>query len=283
MVEALAGVGRWRLDLATGVSVWSDALYEIHGVDRNAFEPTLPAVLAQCDKADRPRIMAAIEAATLSGGGFDLEYRARRPSGEYRHVICKAIAELDDANHPIALVGVSQDVTDRTVRLRVHQKESERYRLLSEDLAKQMQIADELARRAAMAEQIAGLGHWRLDAATGEVTWSANMYEIYGLDASAPLDLEALLDMTDPQDQLKGRQKLAEVLATGADLPPSLTRIRRLDGEVRWVRGTMAADRGHDGAIRGALGTILDVTDYQTLLHGLQASEAEARTPRTPS
>ena len=68
--------------------------------------------------------------------------------------------------------------------------------------------AEEMARRAETAEAAAGLGHWRVDIRTREVTWSPQLYRIYGLSSDEPLDLEAVLAMTHPDDAAATRARL---------------------------------------------------------------------------
>ena len=72
-------------------------------------------------------------------------------------------------------VSVSVDITDL--------KNAEAAMTLERDKA------EELARRAEAAEAVAGMGHWRVDAATREITWSPQTYKIYGFAPDQPLDL----------------------------------------------------------------------------------------------
>jgi PAS domain S-box-containing protein len=126
-----------------------------------------------------------------------------------------------------------------------------------------------------LAEQVAGIGHWRLDAVSGEVTWSAQMYEIYDLNPDAPLDLDALQAMTHPDDRDAGRDRLRRALFEGMDSAPALTRVVRPDGELRYVRGRMVAERAPDGAVQAVIGTLVDVTEYR--LAAMEVERAQER------
>jgi PAS domain-containing protein len=45
--------------------------------------------------------------------------------------------------------------------------------------------AERMARMTALAEEVAGIGYWRVDVATGEATWSPHVATLYGLDPSS--------------------------------------------------------------------------------------------------
>ena len=251
LAEAVAGIGRWRMDIGTRRSIWSDAVYAIYGVDRETFEPGLPGVMTLCDPADHDTISSAVASAVADASGFEIQFKVNRPDGEVRYVLTKAVCELGDNGAPTALFGVIQDITAR-----VH---------VLEELRQQIRLANEQTRRAELAEQVAGVGHWRLDVATNAVTWSREMYEIYGLSPDAPLDLARLMAMTHPDDQEAGDVRLARALAGGSVGEASLTRIRRPDGELRYIRGRMAVERDAEGAVLAVIGTLLDVTEYRLM------------------
>ena len=270
LAESMAGVGHWRMNLSPPHSVWSDAMYGIFGVDRETFQPGLAGVLSLCDDDDRARISATATAAIAEKGGFEIEFKIKRPDGQIRYVHSKAVCELDAAGEPATLFGVLQDVTSRVIGLQTISDSAERYRLLSEQLEAQVRLAEEQNRRLELAEKAAGLGHWRMDVATNDLSWSAQMYEIYGLDPNQPLDVQRLMAMTDQRDRPEAASRLEQAISQGLDFEDSLMRIRRTDGELRYVRGNVTVERGADGSVLAVLGTLKDVTAFR-----LAAIEAE--------
>ncbi|WP_293905542.1 PAS domain S-box protein [Phenylobacterium sp.] len=160
-------------------------------------------------------------------------------------------------------VSVSVDITDL--------KQAEAAMGLARDKA------EELARRANVAEGIAGLGHWRLDAVTREITWSAQMYRIYDVAPDVPLDLAALLAMTHPDDAAASAARLERQFVTGETDENSLTRIVRASGEVRFLAGNSSAERGPDGGIVAIIGTIVDVTNQKAAELAVARSEERFR------
>ena len=117
-------------------------------------------------------------------------------------------------------VSVSVDVTD--------------LKTAEEATGKARDKAEELARRAEVAEGIAGLGHWRVDALSREVSWSSQMYVIYGFAPNAPLDLEALMAMTHAEDAAVSSARLERQFVTGEadEGAVSLTLTLLCDGQV---------------------------------------------------
>jgi PAS domain S-box-containing protein len=253
LAEQVSGIGRWRLDMTSGRSVWSDAMYAIYGVQRHDFEPGLRGILQLCEPEQRGKIVAAMEAVMGGKSDIELEFAIRRPDGEIRHVVSKAIRELDAAGKPTVLFGVLQDVTNRVRGLKA---------------------AEAQTQRAGLAEQVAGLGHWRMDARTREITWSAQMYVIYGLDPGQPLDLAALMKMTDAQDADERSKALERLLATGKGPGRQITRIHRPNGELRYIRNNMAAQLGPDGSVVAAFGAVIDITEQTRAELALARSEA---------
>jgi two-component system cell cycle sensor histidine kinase/response regulator CckA len=62
---------------------------------------------------DRPRVMAALEAALNEGTSFSYEYRFRHAQGHYRHILDRGYPTRDAAGRVIRVVGVMTDITAR--------------------------------------------------------------------------------------------------------------------------------------------------------------------------
>ncbi len=123
MIEAIAGLGYWRFDLIDHSIEWSDEVYGIHGVDRDAFAASPETVWNFFGAGDRLRIERALRDAALTRGGFELEVTLRRPTGEARSLVIRGACEINGHGAPKALFGVFQDVTDSR-RAEAEQKQS---------------------------------------------------------------------------------------------------------------------------------------------------------------
>lgn len=131
MAEATAGLGHWRLDLATQQVTWSDEVYRIHGVDRATFDPSYDDAVGFYHPDDRQKVRDWIEAAIRSGKAAAYRLRIIRADGEERTVTSQCVPQTDDTGATTALFGVFQDITD-IVRSHDQVAASEaRYRLLA--------------------------------------------------------------------------------------------------------------------------------------------------------
>lgn len=135
--------------------------------------------------------------------------------------------------------------------------------------------AEELARRAEAAESIAGLGHWRVDAKTREVSGSPELYRIYGFPVGSPLDLESMMAMTHPDDLALAATRLERQFVEGLADEHSINRIIRKDGEVRYLASSSRVERGPDGEIAAVIGTLTDITEQK--LAEMAVAESEER------
>ena len=160
------------------------------------------------------------------------------------------------------VVSVSVDITElKTAELEISESRDQ---------------AEKLARRAESAEAAAGLGHWRMNARSGCVTWSPQMYVIYGLDPNEPPDLAAIKRMTHPDDQVDQAARIARQPTNGDAHEEYVLRIVRADGEVRSLSGKSWVESDELGEIIHLFGTIFDITDQQRLEVELRRAHAEA-------
>lgn len=127
----------------------------------------------------------------------------------------------------------------------------------------------------AQAQEIARMGSWDLDVATDVVTWSDELYRIFGLDpATFAVSRESFIEAMHPDDREQIRSAVAAAVA-GADEFAWTGRRVLPDGGVRWIRGLGVVERGPDGAPLRMSGTAQDITDLKTA--DLHATEATRR------
>ena len=108
-IGALAHVGGWELDVASGQLRWSAQTFNLHGLDP-AHQPTLAQALAYIAEPGRSRFEAALHAAQAQGSAFEQEILVDAQDGRQRavRVICEAHAEEGQVTR---LVGAMHDVT----------------------------------------------------------------------------------------------------------------------------------------------------------------------------
>jgi PAS domain S-box-containing protein len=105
-------LGTWSLNLETRHLIASDSCKAICG-RRPDDSLSLEELQATIHPDDRAMQAAAIERAIAEGTMLDAEYRLTLPSGEERWVQVRGQANHRADGTPIALVGTTQDVTER--------------------------------------------------------------------------------------------------------------------------------------------------------------------------
>ncbi len=117
----------------------------------------------------------------------------------------------------------------------------------------------------ALAEIAARFGHFRIDLASGRVTWSVGVASIFGrpLPAAGVLDLDEHLACYHPQDAAVTRNALAAARAGGyVDRPyRSQGRVIRPDGTLRHVIAQGIGRGDGRGRLATTFGILLDVTE----------------------
>ncbi|MGU3496313.1 PAS domain-containing protein [Xanthobacteraceae bacterium A53D] len=105
-------MGSWSLDILSQRMVASDGCKENFG--RPTSEPfTYEDLMAAVHPDDRARRDHAVADAIAHGGLLDVEYRLLTPNGEERWVQIRGQANYRADGSPLAMIGVSQDITDR--------------------------------------------------------------------------------------------------------------------------------------------------------------------------
>ena len=129
------------------------------------------------------------------------------------------------------------------------------------------------------AQALAHIGSWELRLETNEVTWSQEMYRIYGRSPGDRIDLSSALEGVDPEESLDIRRTLNRLLRSPdplhTGLEPRQFRIRRPTGEVRTLEGRARVAELDDGRPTLLVGTVQDITDRVAMVHALEQRDAE--------
>ena len=120
--------------------------------------------------------------------------------------------------------------------------------------------------RLAEAQELAHLGSWDWDVATGDVHWSREMYRIYGIPSDEVITFDRAIELARPDDRGRIQANIARALAErGSEVPDIEYGIVRTDGEARVLIGKARAERSADGAVIRMVGTVQDVTERREL------------------
>ncbi|QUD89406.1 PAS domain S-box protein [Phenylobacterium montanum] len=262
MAEALAGVGHWRLDVASRQFLWSEGVYRIVGLDQRQAAPGPDSLPRYWAEEDRALINDCLTRAMRDGTPFALEARLLREDGEVRHVVSNGAAERDAEGRIVTVYGAILDVTDAKRREIALGESEERFRLLadkSNDMIMQTTVSPD--------------GHRRLTYVSPAVTKVLG----YGQDEDPG---GSTLAYVHPDDIERVIRSNLEQIAEGPSAEPRLNayRARHKDGHWVWLEGkpTFTFDPS-TGQVRGMVTVMRDVTAQKEAAEALARSEARYR------
>lgn len=124
------------------------------------------------------------------------------------------------------------------------------------------------------AQRIAQLGHWEYDLATENLTWSDEVYNIFGWNKAQRVpSMDAFLDAIHPED--RDRVQKAYNYSVTYDQPYHIVHriIRHNDKEERYVEERSIQERNEEGVVVRSLGTVQDITQQKKLQMELESKE----------
>ena len=170
---------------------------------------------------------------------IELEQSIVTGEGERVHMVVK-FPVFDAAGGVAGIGGVATDITERK---RSEQALLEQRTLLAE------------------AQKVAGLGSWEWEPGSGRMSWSEELYRIYGVDPKAVQpSFEVFLEQVHPADRVLTATVVARALAEGRGFTHE-DRVCRPDGAERIVRTQGEIVRDDKGRVVKLVGACLDVTE----------------------
>jgi sigma-B regulation protein RsbU (phosphoserine phosphatase) len=107
------------------------------------------------------------------------------------------------------------------------------------------------------AQEIAHIGSWHLDVARNRLTWSNEVFRMFGVPQGRPLTYEGFTEMIHPEDrEIVDRAWTAALHGAPYDIEHRIV----VGGELKWVRERAQVEFDNQGnAVRGT-GTVQDIT-----------------------
>jgi PAS domain S-box-containing protein len=257
-----AGLATWETDFTRRESIWSANHFHLFGypVDPTGYA-SLDMWSSRLHPEDRQRVLAELVRARKERNIYRSEYRiVRANTGEVVWLESRGRFLYDADGKATRLVGVCLETTTR--------KEAE------ERLVRRETQLD-------LATRIVGIGVFDHDHVENKLYWSDQFRRIH----EAPPNMEPHILALDAQIHPDDREQLYEAVRAAHDpsgdgLFSMEYRIRRSNGEVRWIVGrarTLFAGEGPDRHPVRTVGAELDITDRRTAETRLRQSEEELR------
>jgi PAS domain S-box-containing protein len=128
---------------------------------------------------DLPALMEKWKAMLISGEPGEIECRLRRSDGVYRWFLIRAEPFRDEGGSILRWYGTSTDIDDR-------KRTEEQLRRSEAFLAEGQRLS------------LTGSFSWKM--ATGEITWSEQLYRLYEFEIGVPVTLELIRTRVHPED-----------------------------------------------------------------------------------
>jgi PAS domain S-box-containing protein len=261
-----AQVGAWDWDIVGDARTWSENMPALFGgpgdgngkVERRAF---LETVMAE----DRQVIQAAVVQALEHAKPYEVEFRTVQPDGAIRWMLAKGTVVRDTTGHPLRMVGVSTDITDRKAAEAALRNEA----ALRESEARLRVLADAMPQIVFTAKPDGTVDYF-----------NRKWYELTGSlngDVSADMWLAAL----HPSDRAAGLEAWVTNVRAGRPHENEARIWSAKAGTYRWHLARALPVRDESGAIVRWYGTATDIDDHKRVEHALRESEWNLRVLRS--
>lgn len=231
---------------------WSARIRTILALDEAEPFETVAHWAIRLHPADAERVFTALRNHFEHRQPFDVEYRIQTGHGDYRWLRGRGQAIWDAEGEPQRMSGSCQDITDR--------KATELALQRSEYQLKE-------------AHRIARLGTWELDHERRTLTWSEEVYLMFGTQPDQfGSSYEAFLALVHPDDRNLVHEAYQAWLThrTPYDI---VHRVLRPDGQIAFVREQCETQFAPDGHPLISTGTAQDITELKRAEQAVRDSE----------
>ncbi|MEO8202648.1 MAG: ATP-binding protein [Betaproteobacteria bacterium] len=106
-------LGIWDWDIERNKVVWSEKVYELHGVKPGGFDGTVEAFAELVHPDDRAAVHTQLQRAMEGGEHYAVEFRVPLADGQVRWLTTRADVVRSADGRPLRMVGATSDVTQR--------------------------------------------------------------------------------------------------------------------------------------------------------------------------
>lgn len=239
--------GVWCIDYM------SDRIFDISGVTAAEMMQDMNTFISRIHPDDLESYIASVNAVIENISFWHYEGRLVKRDGEIRWWQGDSMPTRNE-NGKIVFCGVLFDITDRKV---------------AETAIRQSQ------RQLQEAQRLAHVGNWELDATTGTVTWSEELFRIFGLEpAAAAPTREQQVALIHPEDLELWHTQVQRGVDFGIPFDFDF-RLYRPDGNLRYLNSVGRAETDANGKTVKMFCTAIDITERKNAEAALRQAAAE--------
>jgi diguanylate cyclase (GGDEF)-like protein/PAS domain S-box-containing protein len=228
------------------VASWNPGAERVFGYPA---EEAIGRPIAFLIAADGGGKLADLERVTLGDLIRNLEVRVAHREGTTVYVSFSASPITDPGGTVVGISCMARDITEA--------------RKAEEILkSRELQLAE--------AQRLAQVGSWEWEMSDDRVSWSDELYRVYGLVPGSLATRETLLEHAHPEDRGVVGAAIDRALEDGSSFDLDY-RILRPDGAERILHGRGKVELGRRGAAARMVGTAQDVTDLRLLQDELRS------------
>ncbi|GBO51728.1 sensory box histidine kinase/response regulator [Pseudanabaena sp. lw0831] len=204
---------------------------------------------------DADRVWEVLQKSLNESQSFECEYRIITKTGEQKWVWERSQGIYDDSGNLMYLEGFVTDISDRKQ---------------VEELLRKSEFA------LIEAQCVAHIGNWEFDIQSQKITWSKELFLMFGLDSnqSEPIFTD-YLQMIHADDRLILQQKVEQAITEGISYKIDY-RIIQSDGTIRYHEGRAEVERNLQGQVIRLYGTALDISDRKEIEIELSQAKQKA-------
>ncbi|MEG3977791.1 PAS domain S-box protein, partial [Microcoleus sp. herbarium8] len=259
-----SSLGLWDWNIATGETYFDAHWKSMLGYAETEIANNLEAWENLLHPEDRLKAKESLKSCFEGRTDiYEVEFRLLNKGGNWQWILAMGkVVEYDEWGGPLRMTGAHKDISTRVGA------EAEKTELIVslQQLAEQLQAAQKIAR----------MGNWEFDIQTQIITWSAEVFRIYGRELNQPPTMEELLEQIHPDDKEKFTQVVQKAVTEGTAYDID-HRIYFPSGEIRHVNGKGRVVKNEFGQVVRLFGTEMDITDRKKSEIALQESEKRFR------
>ncbi|OCQ94328.1 histidine kinase [Oscillatoriales cyanobacterium USR001] len=236
-----SALGLWDWNISTGETYFDPQWKRMLGYEIEEIENHYKTWERLTHPEDLPKALTALKD-YMEGriSAYEVEFRMLTKDGNWKWILAGGkVVERDQWGTPLRMSGTNKDISDR--------------KATEEDIFK-------LAQELQQAQKIAHIGNWEFDLATETISWSDEVFRIYGREIGKTPTFIELLEQIHVEDRTEFQQLVEKAISEGQayDLDH---RIYRLDGEIRHINSKGKAFKNESGQVVRLFGTTMDITE----------------------